>query len=237
MQHKNVKLFLATLFFIGLSSLQAQSVKDIDGNVYKTVKIGKQVWMKENLKTTKYQNGELIGSTTPDTLDISTENTPKYQWAYKGNESNVKTYGRLYTWYAATDSRNICPTGWHVPNDEEWTTLTDYLINNGYGYGGSGSDITKSMAATSGWTPNSIVGNVGNDQMKNDSSGFAAVAGGYRYGSGLFNAFGSYCYYWSATELYSTTAWYRNLGAHRNDVYRGSGSKQNGVSIRCLRDK
>ena len=76
-------------------------IKDADGNVYTSVTIGTQVWMKENLKTTKYGNGDLIGTTTPATLDISLESTPKYQWAYEGNESNVNTYGRLYTWYCS----------------------------------------------------------------------------------------------------------------------------------------
>jgi uncharacterized protein (TIGR02145 family) len=77
--------------------------------------------------TIKYRNGDIIGTTTPATLDISSETSPKYQWAYDGNESNVATYGRLYTWYAATDSRAVCPTGWHLPTDAEWTTLTTYL--------------------------------------------------------------------------------------------------------------
>ena len=98
------------------------------------IPVGSQVWMAENLKTTMYRNGDLVGTTTPATLDITSENIPKYQWAYDGIESNVATYDRLYTWYAVTDSRNICPTGWHVPSDAVWITLIDYLKNNGYGY-------------------------------------------------------------------------------------------------------
>ena len=94
------------------------TVTDIDGNVYHTVTIGTQVWMVENLKTTKYRNGVAIGTTTPATLSILSESLPtKYQWAYGGNESNVAIYGRLYTWYTVTDSRNIAPTGWHVSTD------------------------------------------------------------------------------------------------------------------------
>lgn len=96
------------------------SVTDVDGNSYTSVKIGIQVWMAENLRTTKYRNGDLIGTTTPATLDIRTENTPKYQWAYEGNENNVATYGRLYTWYAVNDSRNIAPIGWHIATNAEW---------------------------------------------------------------------------------------------------------------------
>ena len=89
----------------------------MDGNVYTSVTIGTQVWMVENLKTTKYRNGDLIGTTTPSTLDISAEATPKYQWAYSGDGNNVNTYGRLYTWYAVTDTGNTCPLGWNVPTD------------------------------------------------------------------------------------------------------------------------
>ena len=111
----------------GTPQATTATVTDIDGNVYNTVTIGTQVWMKENLKVTKYRNGDAIGITTPATLDIWGETSPRYQWAYDGNESNVATYGRLYTWYAVTDSRGVCPTGWHVPTDSEWTTLTDYL--------------------------------------------------------------------------------------------------------------
>ena len=98
------------------------TVTDIDGNVYHTITIGNQTWMAENLKTTKYRNGDAIGTTTAS-KDTSTKSTPKYQWAYGGNEANVAKYGRLYTWYAATDTRNIAPAGWHVPTDAEWSIL------------------------------------------------------------------------------------------------------------------
>jgi uncharacterized protein (TIGR02145 family) len=236
-QLKNLKLFTITLFCIELTGLKAQTVKDIDGNVYNIVTIGKQVWMAENLKTTKYLNRDSIGTTSPVTLDITTENTPKYQWVYDGNESNVTTYGRLYTWYTIIDRRKICPKGWHIPTDVEWTILTDNLTNNGYGYNGGANEIAKSMADTSVWTIYSIAGTVGNDQTGNNRSGFPAVPGGYRYGSGSFNGFGEYSYWWSATEVNATTAFYRSMNNHSSDVYRNNSSKQNAVSVRCLRNK
>ena len=128
---------LITVILIGLAfqtypllaqkGVPGKNIKDIDGNTYKTVKIGKQHWMAENLKTTRYQNGDLIGTTTSLAIDISNESNPKYQWAYEGNESFVESYGRLYTWYAATDERNVCPKTWHIPSDEEWSILTSYL--------------------------------------------------------------------------------------------------------------
>ena len=97
---------------------------DIDGNNYTSVLIGSQTWLKENLKTTKYLNGDAIPTTT---ADVSGETNPKYQWAYNNDEGNVSTYGRLYSWYTVTDSRNICPTGWHIPSDTEWEALKAYL--------------------------------------------------------------------------------------------------------------
>jgi uncharacterized protein (TIGR02145 family) len=236
MRHKNVILFAVTLFCVGLTGLKAQTVKDIDGNVYKTVTIGTQVWMAENLKTTKYRNGDLIGTTTPATLDISGESTPKHQWTYDGNESNVATYGRLYTWYAVTDSRNVCPAGWHIPTDDEWTTLTNYLTNNGYGYEGSGSDIAKSMASTSGWTTDPTAGNVGNDQASNNRSGFTALPSGYREGDGTFYDVGSNGGWWSSSEYSSTNAFFRCMYYDISSVYRFNLGKENGFSVRCLRD-
>ena len=214
-------------------------IKDSDGNVYTSVTIGTQVWMVENLKTTKYSNGDLIGTTAPATLDITSENIPRYQWAYGGNENNVNTYGRLYTWYAVIDSRNVCPTGWHVPTDAEWTILTDYLTNNGYGYQGSGSDIGKSMAATSGWRVDPTAGNVGNDQASNNSSGFTALPGGSRWSNGTFHYIGDDGYWFTSTELPVGYAWGRFMNFYSNSVNRRSGAIGGGGSgdtVRCLRD-
>jgi len=196
--------------------------KDIDGNIYTTVKIGTQTWMRENLKTTKYRNGDPIGTTTPDTLDISnatTYPTPKYQWAYDGNESNVATYGRLYTWYAATDSRGICPTGWHLPTDAEWTTLTTFL---------GGENIAGGKLKETGtvhWTtPNTGATN---------SSGFTALPGGYRTSFGKFNHIGSMGFWWSSTEGSTSTAWLRFVDLFVSNAYS---FKILGISVRCLRD-
>ena len=195
------------------------SVTDIDGNVYNTVTIGTQVWMKENLKVTKYRNGDAIGTTTSD---ISSETSPKYQWAYNGDEGNVATYGRLYTWYAATDSRGLCPTGWHLPTDTEWTTLTDYLG------GGSVAGGKMKEAGTTHWSsPNTSADN---------SSGFTALPGGYRYYFGPFGNIGSYGYWWSATEYNTTSAWYRGLYYGTSDAHRDYYYKDNGFSVRCVRD-
>lgn len=239
------------LFCLGFTKCQKNTVKDADGNVYPTITIGKQVWMAENLKTTRYRNGDLIGTTTPATLDIEWESSPKYQWAYDGNESNVPALGRLYTWYVATDSRNVCPAGWHVPTDAEWTDLTDYLINNGYGHGDGykGMDIAKSLAATSGWVPDETPGSAGNDQESNNSTGFNALPCGARVEGGKFIDLGHVGDWWSVTE--KGKAFMQVLsgiivnapGGVFRDIYHDycyvnsySNNKKYGMSIRCLKD-
>ncbi len=218
-----------------------EPITDVDGNVYNIKTIDTQVWMTENLKTTKYSNGDDIGTTVPTTLDISNELSPKYQWAYEGDENNVPIYGRLYTGYAAKDTRNVCPVGWHVPSDEEWTILTDYLISLGYGFEGSGDDIGKSMAYTLLWNSDPTAGNVGNDIESNNRSGFSAVPAGMRSNDqdvdGIFVNLGYFCSFWSSTELTSTISWQRIMfysSSTVNQTY--SGGKQSGISIRCIKD-
>jgi len=118
---------------------EADTVTDIDGNVYKTVVIGTQTWLAENLKTTKYSNGNEIGTTTPATKIFAGVATPRYQWSYNFSESNVASYGRLYTWYVVNDSRGICPAGWQVPSDAEWKALTSSLGGAFYPIGYEGN--------------------------------------------------------------------------------------------------
>lgn len=137
-----------------------------DQQTYKTVKIGNQTWFAENLNY----------------------NTTTGWWWYDNDSENGDKYGRLYTWDAATTA---CPSGWHLPSSEEWTTLTNYLTNNGYGYGGSGDDIAKSMASSSGWEISSSPGKIGNDQATNNSSGFNGFPGGIRTSSGLSTFLGT----------------------------------------------
>jgi uncharacterized protein (TIGR02145 family) len=214
----------------------SETISDIDGNVYKIVKIGDQWWMAENLKTTKYNNGDLIGTTTPATLDISGQTEPKYQWAYNGDESNVATYGRLYTWYTVMDSRGVCPAGWHIPSDAEWTCLTDFLTNNGYGYEGSGNDIAKSMAATNGWIVSTITGTTGNDPMSNNMSGFTALPGGYRIMGGSYQLLGRYGSWWSSTDYNATSVWFRFIYYNESLVTRTGSDKKQGGAVRCTKD-
>ncbi len=219
-----------------------KGVIDIDGNVYDTITIGEQTWIAENLKTTSYSNGDLIGTTMPSTLDISGEIEPKYQWAFEGDESNVDTYGRLYTWDAITDDRNVCPSGWHVPTSDDWTTLITYLETNNYGYEGSGDDIAKSLASTSNWYTNDIYpGTIGFELENNNSSGFNGMPAGERR-NGRFcwthGKIGSIACWWSATadEAYPELGKWYNLVNKVDKLDLVQGLKIRGISVRCVKD-
>ena len=195
-------------------------IKDTDGNIYNNaVTIGTQVWMAENLRTTKYSNGDTIGTTA---LDIANESTPKYQWPYDGDENNVAAYGRLYTWYAVADSRNICPAGWHVPTDDDWTTLTTFL---------GGEDVAGGKlkeTGTSHWlAPSTGVTN---------ESNFTALPGGYRNFDGTFGYLPSRGFWWSSTEHSTSLGYSRTMSSIFYFVGRDGTNKQFGFSVRCLKD-
>lgn len=219
---KNKKLILTVVIFLslGLTSMMAQmTVKDVDGNVYKTITIGKQVWMSENLKTTKYRNGEVIGTTSPSGQDIRNLVGPKFQWAFGGKDSNSDVYGRLYTWYAITDDRGVCPAGWHVPTDAEWTALVTFL---------GGDVIAYSKLKESGeihWLKYDTGSN---------ETGFTALPGGIRNGRGPFDDMGTSGYWWSSTEYGATEAWYRYMGNSSGSLSRFLYLKRNGLSVRCV---
>lgn len=203
-------------------SFKTTQLMDVEGNIYKTVTIGTQTWMAENLKTTKYRNGDAIGTTSPATLDISGEVSPKYQWASNGDDANVKDYGRMYTWFAATDSRNICPAGWHLPTDAEWTTMVTYL---------GGVNIAGGKLKEAGvlhWeSPNADADN---------SSGFTAVAAGARNYANFYD-FKHQAYFWTATlDLYGNGAYVRTIQPIAGPIYDEAWSQERGYSVRCLKD-
>ena len=196
--------------------------------------------MAENLKTTTYKDGATIIPIVQDITAWSILTTPAYSW-YNNDEATYKnsTYGAIYNWYAA-GTGNLCPEGWHVPTDEEWTALENYLIAGGYNYDGttSGNKLAKSLASLTGWDPSSNTGAVGNTDYgeKRNATGFTTLPGGYRDDDGTFHDVGRDGGWWSATEAGSSIAIDRFLYYSINYVYRGSFSKRNGFSVRCLKD-
>ncbi|OVE78708.1 hypothetical protein BVY01_04640 [bacterium I07] len=201
-------------------STVSKTVTDIDGNVYRTIKIGNQVWMAENLKVTHYRNGDPIPHVTSTTA-WSNLSTGAY-CNYENTASNVSTYGCLYNWYAVNDSRKIAPVGWHVPTDAEWRTLVDYLGGSGV----AGGKMKES--GTLHWkSPNTGATN---------SSDFSVLPGGYRNNPGDFYSVGSDAPFWSSTEGSSLSAWGWRLGYSISGVRRGKDDKPSGFSVRFVRD-
>lgn len=216
------------------------TVADIDGNRYNILTIDAQTWMVENLKTTRYRNGDLIGTSNPADLDLRGHTDPKYQWAPAANEDNVAVFGRLYTWYAATDARNICPEGWHLPSDEEWTILENYLIASGFNYDGSltGYKIAKAVSSTMYWDYSSVTGSAGNTDFpeKRNATGFTALPSGYRDYYGPFSTIGGSAFWWTSTGVLPSTAYYRAIQSNYLFISRNGYTKQDGFSVRCIRD-
>ena len=195
------------------------TVSDNDGNVYRTITIGTQVWMAENLKTTKYRNGDAIPNVTVNS-SWKALTTGAYCW-YNNDAATYKAdYGALYNWYAVSDSRNISPVGWHVPTKAEWTLLTDYLG----GISVAGGKLKET--GTSHWlTPNTDATN---------SSGFAALPGGSRfYSAGAFADLGNYGGWWSNDV---TGTWIAELYSGYASIIANQDFAQDGFSVRCVRD-
>ena len=216
-------------------SLNSESVTDIDGNLYHTVVIGTQVWMAENLKTTKFSDGSSIPLVTDATI-WGKMTTPGCCWQ-NNDASNFKAiYGGLYNWYAvdtATNGhKNVCPSGWHVPTDSEWHQLILFL-DPGAILAQDESIIAggkmKEIGTTHWLSPNGGATNF---------SGFTALPGGYRVvdpaGGTTFGANGNFGIWFSATEIDATTEWIRELGYGNATINRSAGPKKTGYSVRCL---
>jgi uncharacterized protein (TIGR02145 family) len=201
-----------------VKDIDANFVSDIDGNTYETVKIGSQIWMSENLKTSKYRDGSPI----PTNLDdVKWANTSSGAYAiYNNDPANNSTYGKLYNWYAVTDRRDLCPTGYHVPSDEEWSILENFL-------GGTNVAGGKMKTAT-GWKSPYV--------KATNESGWSGLPGGYRTNNGVYSSVTYYGYWWSTAESSSSSSWYRYLGMDNGNSIRYSYNNQAGFSVRCLMD-
>jgi uncharacterized protein (TIGR02145 family) len=201
-------------------SFSTQIITDIDGNYYHAVTIGTQVWLVENLKVTRYRNGNPIPNVTGD-VNWSGLTSGAY-CDYNNNPGNDTIYGRLYNWYAVVDNRNIAPSGWHVPTDAEWTTLATYLGGEGL----AGGKLKET--GTIHWlSPNTGATN---------ETDFTALPGGDRYISGAFYDIGTYGFWWSSSETLVTYAWEQSMFNNRSQAERNYTNKENGLSVRCIKD-
>ena len=214
------------------------TVTDYDGNVYNTVKIGNQCWMKENLRTTHFADGsEVIAGTTASS-------TEPYRYDNSGSNITLEKRGYLYNWPAVMHGagsstanpsgvQGICPTGWHVPSDAEWTQLTDYVGSvPAYQCGSNSTYVAKALADSTGW--NSYTGTcaVGNNLNQNNATGYGASPAGYY--NGIYGSGNSAAYFWSATEPFIGSAFYRYLNSTYTNMESGTRYKSDGYSVRCV---
>ncbi|MBE0636947.1 MAG: hypothetical protein IH598_00330 [Bacteroidales bacterium] len=219
-----------------------------DSKSYTTVLIGTQCWMAQNLNI-----GLRINVSVEQSQNTPAEIIEKY--CYGDNESNCDTYGGLYQWAEMVQYLNgatngiswdpvptgnvqgICPAGWHLPTDAEWTALTTYVSSqSGYLCNSNTSFIAKALAATTIWNSSSNTCAVGNNLSANNATGFTGLPGGLRVTNGTFNNLGITGYFWSSSDGSSTEAWDRSLGYSSALVFRNSYGKGYGFSVRCLRD-
>jgi uncharacterized protein (TIGR02145 family) len=215
--------------FIVKGQPQPDTVVTFDGYTYAIVELPNgQAWLGENLRTTVYANGDPIPNVT---------NATQWQasitgaWAHYKNDSQYENpYGKLYNWYTVADLRNVCPIGWHVPTDAEWSTLINYLDPNaggGNNYPNVAGGKMKSTGTQYWLSPNTDAAN---------ESGFSGLPGGQRLYNGAFSAIANYGYWWSSTVESIGTAWFRALNSNHGSVHRSATGMASGLSVRCLRD-
>jgi uncharacterized protein (TIGR02145 family) len=188
-----------------------------------------------------YRDGTPIPQVTDNT---AWQNLTTGAWSYYNNDP---TKGKLYNWFAVmgihdtdpnTPNKEFAPEGWHVPTDTEWTTLEEHLIANGYNYDDTTTEnkIAKAMASTTGWNSSTGLGAPGNEQSLNNDSGFNAFPEGFRYNDGSFFFEGFNAIFWSSTEYNTIVAWDRYLDSNGSNLFRYNNFKQNGFSVRFVRD-
>jgi uncharacterized protein (TIGR02145 family) len=235
MKHKNLVLLSAIMFSIYLTGLQAQTVKDIDGNIYHTVTIGSQVWMVENLMTTKYRNGDKIPLYTSSILNSKDDSGGSMEISdgccnYKDSIGNAKRYGLFYNYMCVSDERNIAPKGWHVPSQTDWNTLIEYL---------GGAEVAGGKLKEKGNEHWKTI-----DNSATNETGFTAIPCGeaeYFMGYFWFDT-GDIASWWSSEEFPSSGDEPQSFWAnHIRGVDGGMISSTHGFdkfySVRCIKDK
>ena len=206
------------------------NIADEDGNSYKTVYIGTQKWMAENLRTTKYNDGTMIPLVIDPTKwaeNFNKKSTlPMMSWYNNDKDNSIATkYGALYNWYAITplynEDKNVCPTGWHLPSDDEWTVLLDFIAGDG--------GKLKKEGITEWLSPNRFATN---------TSGFSALPAGFRDEAGNYVQIATNGKWWSSLqhEIFTSNAWYRDLNNGNGALFRGFYDKSAGLSVRCVED-
>jgi uncharacterized protein (TIGR02145 family) len=212
-------IFILSLFSIIYSCSKKESTSTVITPVNTSIiTIGTQKWMAVNLDIETYRNGDIIPQVTDPAIWAALKTGA---WCFYNNDvAKGAKYGKLYNWYAVNDSRGLAPKGWHIPSDAEWTNLNFFL-------GDEAGGKLKELGTLNWQYPN---------KQATNYSGFSALPGGFRDYDGKFSIVGSYGYWWSATELSSSSAWMRSLSYFDGALSRSSSIKHFGFSVRCLKD-
>jgi uncharacterized protein (TIGR02145 family) len=242
-------LLIGCLLLILHSFCTRNTVTDADGNIYPTVRIGSQVWTAENLRTTKFNDGVPIPF-VPDSTAWHNLVSPGFcYYENTNNADTIRKLGALYNWYCV-DSKKLAPQGWHVPTNDDWATLQNFLIDHGYNWDRrkGGNRIAKSLAAQNGWKPYTIEGMPGNNMKENNRSGFSGLAAGYRFDlrdtiagkppTSSFTAIRHKGAWWSATQATASMAFSYGLGFCREHLIEyNSFDKTCGYSVRLVKNR
>ncbi len=215
------KRIYRSMVFMAVAAVMAScstTLRDNDGNRYKTARIGSQIWMTENLNVTHFRNGDTIqeAKSTEEWVRLAREAKPA-MCTIENDPANTVKYGRLYNWYAVNDPRGLAPKGWHVASDDDWSLLTTYL--------GGGVIAALKMRVTG-------TSNPGGDGQ----SGFSGLPAGARSANGKFVGLASYGYWWSSTEFSGPFAWLRMLNYENCDINILTYLKGTGLSVRCVKN-
>lgn len=232
-----VNMYMMKRLFILLTALccsylvDAQSVcpsvTDADGYTYKTVRIGNQCWMAENVRATRDRNGREIALTETHSATVP------YRYCPNGRNANVAQYGYLYNWEAA---KVVCPKGWHLPSDAEWTQMTDYVNSQPqYACGGNAEHNAKALAAATGWKHCKKACTAGNNPKENNATGFSVLPAGGFYKDG-YGYFGNGTFFWTATAMDQERAYKRYLDYDGLNLVRYDYLKIGGGAVRCVQD-
>jgi uncharacterized protein (TIGR02145 family) len=220
-----------------LAPLEKGTMTDADGNVYRTVRYGSQVWTVENLRTSKYRDGTSIPLVTDSAIWGAVE-APAYSFfGYTSDSAEQRKWGAFYNGYAV-NTGELAPVGWHVPTDADWDTLQAYLIASGYNYDGTTGEnkIAKSLAANEDWLPSADSGAIGNDTLGNNATGFSGKPNGYCDYAGETYYRNWYAFWWTSTKQDSNFVKIRGLYYHKNGMEVSAFTKVYGLSVRLVRD-
>lgn len=212
-------------------------IADVDGNVYSTVTIGRQMWLVENLKVMHYRNGDSIPEVLSDSAWSVQTTGARCNYNFSADPAFIETYGRLYNWYAVADKRNIAPQGWRVATESDFTELREFLK-----YANQTTDsVAKMIASTTDWSTSTVVNSIGNNLLKNNTTGFKALPGGYRYPTSAkfkntTNSNAKFGCWWTTSESGNLAAKSLVLSSDNGLMLLVANDKRIGASVRCVRD-